>query len=186
MRQLALGCVLGILSLAASASAGERNWYFGIEGGVERDGVYNESSSAWDSPALLATVGAMLSEHLSLEGEVGYRSTNNDGYYDIEQITGTINAVYNVPVSDEFAISLGAGVGIDHLNFEPTDPVIFAFFWGVDASDTQAALQFKLGAAFALSEGTDLVANYRMMKTFENEWSDIRNSTLTVGLRFAL
>ncbi len=167
-----------------SASAGERTWYVGIEGGAERGGAFNDSNQSEIGPAVLATVGRKLGPNFSLEGELGYRSTNEEMFTlaDIDQISAMVNAVYEVPVSEGISLSLGAGIGVDYIQ------VRGGGFWPVpiDDSDIQSAAQLKFGLNFEVGETTDLYANYRLMTTFENDFTDIDNSTLTLGLRFAL
>lgn len=178
MRQLAVGCALGILALAASASAGERQWYFGIEGGLERSTEYDDAA-----PALFATLSAKLGEHWGLEGEFGYRYANEDGI-DVRQISGMLNAVYLASVSDEVGVSVGAGLGLNHSNIDFNGMVFFPI--DEEVSDTQIAAQVKLELSYAIDESIDLIADYRAMRVFENDFNAFDNRTVTIGLRFAL
>lgn len=178
MKQLALGCALCALSLVASA--GEHNWYVGIEGGLELETEVDEFA-----PALFGTVGAKLNEHFGLEGELGYRRSD-EGYAEVDQFSAMFNVIYDVPIADCFTLSVGAGVGLADTTIEITDPFL-AFYAGfTEASDTQIAAQVKLGAAYEIDASTAVVVNYRAGTVFENDFADFDNRSLTVGLRFAL
>lgn len=184
VQRTAIGCAAFVFSLGAGADAGERAWYVGIEGGKEFAGTLNDSYSD-TGYAVIATVGRALGSHFSVEGELGYRSTSEFyfGPTDTTQTSVMVNAVYEAAILESVSVSIGAGVGLDRISIEsPGGLYIFA----LDIEDTQTAVQLKLGLSLALTENLDLTANYRAMSTFENEIVDYDNSTLTVGLRFAL
>ncbi len=160
-----------LLALCAQADAGERPWYVGLEGGVEFDGgAYGrDDDSGW---AGLVTVGTGITSHINLEAELGYRSVSTVGFYGydthIDQTTLMLNAVYETPISKEVSFAVGLGVGGDHVS---------------RGRDNQVAAQLKLGLSVALSEDTELVANYRYVEVFRTY---VDNSTVSVGIRFAL
>jgi opacity protein-like surface antigen len=171
---LVVGSVVGILSLAAPADAGERGWYLGLEGGIETDG--NGASGDWGF-AGLASAGHGVTSNLNLELEFGYRATTVDEQnYDIDQTSLMLNAVFDVPVTDEISLSLGLGLGVDRVQADMN---------GFELGDeVEVASQLKLGASWDIGDGTELVTNYRYMEMITD--SGISNSTLTVGLRFDL
>jgi opacity protein-like surface antigen len=171
----ALACAVG---LAVPAEAGERPWYLGLEGGVEFDGNGGSSDNGW---AGFLTLGSGLTSHINLEAELGYRSTSAtffDGFglgsIDIDQTSLMFNALYEAPLGDSASIVLGAGVGGESVTYD-------GFMFGADENEIELAAQVKLGLNLALSESTDLVANYRYMSTLGD--LDVTNSTLTVGIR---
>lgn len=178
MRKLGLVALAIALSTGVPAEAGKRDWYVGIEGGAEFDGGGTGDSSGW---AGLVTVGAGLSEHLSLEGEVGYRATSSDGYFalwaDIDQLSFMANLVYEAPLSKDVALAIGVGLGGDQVSLD---------YYGANfsKSEMEVMAQIKLGLSIAVSEGTEVVANYRYTESITA--SPVDNSTLTVGLRFEL
>jgi opacity protein-like surface antigen len=164
--------------LATSAGAGERAWYVGIEGGVEFDGGSNVDDSGW---AALVTIGRGLTDHLSLEGEVGYRSTSPAGGLwwmasDIDQLSFMGNLIYEAPLGKEVSVAVGVGIGGDQVRQE--------YGSGFSKSEMEVMGQLKLGLSIAVTESTELVANYRYTESITS--SPVDNSTLTVGLRFAL
>ena len=188
MRQLVVGCLVGILCLATPANAGGRTWYFGIEGGLEFSGaeaVYSRSDS--QGGALLATIGSAISSRIYLEGELGIRSNQFEGSFgnvDAAQLTLMVNAIYEAPLSKEISIDLGVGIG--------TDFIVLDDGFGSDG-DAKVAAQLKLGLNFALSEATAVTLDYRYLKGFGGDYylagggdKSIVNNTVTVGLRFDL
>lgn len=178
MRQLlVMGSLAGMLCFAASAEAGERPWYLGLEGGVEFDGDGSSSDNGWGT---FATIGSGITSHISLEAELGYRATTVSAFaVDIDQTSLMFNAIYEAPLGENVSVALGLGVGGEAVSYSST-----FFFFGTDEEEVELAAQVKLGLNIAVSDSTDLVANYRYMSTLGD--LDITNSTLTVGVRFAL
>ncbi len=172
---LVLGSVVSALAFAAPAGADERPWYLALEGGVEFDGVASSGDSGW---AGLLTVGRGVSSNVSFEAELGYRSTTDYGFgeVDIEQTTLMLNAVFEAAISEDVSVAIGLGVGADNVAVE--------YSWGFSDSDVELASQLKLGLSLEVSESTEIVANYRYVEMLTD--SGISDSTLTVGIRFDL
>jgi opacity protein-like surface antigen len=177
LRHLIWGALASALVLAAPAGAGERSWYMGLEAGLELEGGGN--SYGYDPAdggfAGLLTLGTGITSHLNLEGELGYRSTSDDGI-DIDQTTLLLNLVYEAPLSQDISIDLGVGVGADR--------VVVDYFGFFEESEIEAVAQFKIGLSLDISDSTELTANYRYVETLTD--SAIDDSTVTVGMRFAL
>lgn len=175
LRIALIGTAFGFMSM--SAAAGESEWYASVEGGYEFEGQFNASTDGDGGLALFATVGRRFKTGLRLEAEVGYRSTNEVFITaaDITQTSIMFNGVYDVSPFDELSLMIGAGVGWDRVDIE--DP-------GFSGDDVKAAVQLKLGAEVAIDDTIDLIAGYRLMYGYENEFIDIDNRTLTAGLRF--
>jgi opacity protein-like surface antigen len=176
MRQLLMvGSLVSAVAFAAPADAGERPWYLGLEGGVEFDGIANSGDSGW---AGLLTVGRGISSHVSFEAELGYRSTTDYGFseVDIEQTTLMLNAVFEAAISEEMSVAIGLGLGADNVSVE--------YWWGYSESEVEMASQLKLGVSLDVSESTEIVANYRYVEMITD--SGLSDSTLTVGIRFDL
>ena len=179
MRKLGLVALAIAMSTGVPAEAGKRDWYIGIEGGGEFDGGATGDNSGW---AGLVTLGAGLTEHLSLEGELGYRTTGSDGYgglyADVDQLSFMANLVYEAPLSKEVSFAIGVGLGVDQVNLD------YYYYFSPDYGELEVMGQLKLGLSVAASESTDLVANYRYTESITS--SPVDNSTLTVGFRFEL
>jgi hypothetical protein len=175
-----MGSVLGLLCFVAPADAGERSWYLGLEAGVEFDGGGNPAENGW---AGLATIGTGIASNISIEAELGYRSVSHDLYYmfpetiDINQTSLMFNAIYEAPIGEGAVLALGLGVGGASIEYSAS--YLFGEHDGFDAAG-----QLKLGISVPVSESTEIVANYRYMTTL-GDW-DMTNSTLTLGVRFAL
>lgn len=145
---------------------------------MEFDGGSNVDDSGW---AALATIGKGLTNHLSLEGELGYRSTSPGGgpwwmASNIDQLSIMANVVYEAPLGKEVSVAIGLGIGGDQVRQE--------YGTGFSKSEMEVMGQLKLGLSIAVTESTELVANYRYTESITS--APVDNSTLTVGLRFAL
>jgi opacity protein-like surface antigen len=167
-------------AIAGSAGAGEQGWYLGIEAGAEFDGHFDAQSDT--GYAIMATVGHSLGQNFELEGEIGYRSASVTMFaYDVDQFSVMLNAVYEAPLTEQLALNIGGGIGLDVIHASMP-----SFFFPIDDSSVEFAAQFKAGLTYALSETTDVTATYRYMQAFEGDFTELDNSTLTVGLRFDL
>lgn len=95
---------------------------------------------------------------------------------DVAQTSVILNGVFEASLSQNASVSIGAGVGFDAVDIETP-------FFSDD--DIRAAVQMKVGLALAVDESIDVIANYRLMYAYKDEFSDIENRTLTIGLRIA-
>lgn len=202
---IALACV-------GPAAAGPANgWYMGLEGGgnwaTENDATFSTSlptsgpariefDTGW---AGIATVGYALRGNWRIEAEGGYR------HNDIDTINGTANSaggelnttslmgnvLYDIPLTERMTVSLGAGAGAIHSEFD--DGVID------QDEDISFAYQGIAGLSYAISPRTDLTMNYRYLRSDALEFQgrhlghtdfydtdDVQNHTVTIGLRFDL
>ncbi|MEQ1864125.1 MAG: outer membrane beta-barrel protein [Micropepsaceae bacterium] len=185
MKSIGIGAVALAASLCLSASAGERAWYFGIEGGAEFAGDYGNNSGYGVSSAgsaVFATIGRKFGTRISLEGELGYRSADVNLYSPgtINQISGMVNGVYEAPLTEEISLSVGAGIGVDQVEVKDS---YYGFAYSI--SEIELAAQLKFGLTLALDESIAVTTNYRVMTTFVENGTGIDNNTLTVGLRIA-
>ncbi len=182
MRQLLSGVLAGALSLTASATAGEQAWYIGIEGGVELTGEHDGGTMPEGDDlglAVFGTVGHGIGDNLRIEGEFGYRSSDQElgTMVDFTQLSAMVNLLYVAPLTDNISFLVGGGAGVDYVEAE---------VWWTNDSDLQGAVQLKAGLDFAIADATDLSVTYRYMTTFSNDIVDLDNSTLTIGLRVEL
>ena len=171
--------------MAASAQAADRHgWYFGLEGGVVK--VNNNShglltdidyESGW---AGLGEIGYAFNGHWRVELEGGYRRNEIDkiSYLgatpvsqdsgDLRNYTAMVNAIWDAPISNKWALSLGLGVGADHVRLQEG-------FFGFSSSDsaTVFAAQAMAGLTYQMSTHWDLFLNYRYL------WADSPSLTTT-------
>lgn len=223
MRSLLWGAAAGILSLSASTGAGEMHWYVSLEGGVSvtsADGAQIAAVSSFsfgapfsgpslaelstpDGAAIVpggmlvdldrleieegasyfAAVGTHLYDNFRLELELGRRSADV-GNAELGQTSLMLNAMFDVPIIKDVTLSLGAGAGFDLIDVG-------------SESAAEPALQVKAGVAYAITESTDIMLNYRYMSATgskvgdfpigaigETRVEDVTDSAVTVGVRF--
>ena len=200
------------LLLVMPASAGQNGLYVGIEGGASfiqtMDGVETFSGltfferidvdTGW---AVLATVGYEW-DNWRLEGELGYR--NNDmerirfhtggtsaDIDDLSQLTLMANLLYDITLHPNVTLSLGAGVGVDRLNFEWPG---FGQPGGVEGDDWSFAYQGIVGLNYAFDASCEAFVNYRYLNADEldfvdginhQHFEDIGTHTVSVGVRYS-
>jgi outer membrane protein OmpA-like peptidoglycan-associated protein len=147
----------------------------------------------------IGTIGYALPGNWRLEAEAGYRHNDIDTINGIANSAGgglsttslMGNVLYDIPLTDRMVVSLGAGAGAVHTQFD--DGVID------QDEDTAFAYQGIAGVSYAISPRTDLTMNYRYLRSDALEFQgrhlghtdfydtdDVQNHTVTVGLRFDL
>lgn len=166
------------LSTLTAANAGDREWYVSIEAGATFGGDY-ETLGVLSSPlcgmlgigpgcapsgsveagwAALGAVGAYVMPNLRLEAEVGQRSQSLSGYSGLTNLTQTTlmaNALFDIPMSERFTLSIGGGLGIDWVDTGAGDVGMYS------GSDTALAYQLIAGLSYDLADNIDLTLNYR-------------------------
>lgn len=205
--------VLGTTALALAifpASAGNfSGWYIGLEAGAnwnsDNDALFGEGVPAttpvnidYDTGwAVLGTMGYAFAGNWRLEGEFGYRDNDIDTINGVraggEHNTMSLmaNILYDIPLTDRFTVSIGAGAGGVHQQFD--DGLLD------QDEDTNFAYQGIAGLSYAIGQRTDLTLNYRYLRTDEADFhgahaghtdfydlDDGESHTVTVGLRFDL
>jgi outer membrane protein OmpA-like peptidoglycan-associated protein len=200
------------LGIVAPANAGHsKGWYVGVEGGAnwvsDNDATFSTSLGALGPASVefdtgwagIATAGYAFENNWRLEGELGYRHNDIDAINGLPNTAGgelnssslMMNALYDIPVTDRMTLSLGAGAGAVHAEFD--DGVID------QDEDTSFAYQGIAGISYAVSPRMDLTMNYRYLRSDAAEFQgrhlghtdfydteDVQNHTLTVGLRYDL
>ena len=186
-RNLLLGTALA-LSFAGGASAADRHgWYFGLEAGWVHvndtkltNWGYNDIQFAnrWGT---MGTVGFAFDGNWRLELEAGYRNNDVDRVIggqlrplsvrgDLSEYTGFINAIYDQPIAERWAIDFGAGVGIDNARY--ADHVGLT---RNEDSDAVFAAQGILGLTYRVGPHWDVMLNYRYL------WADDPQLTNAFG-----
>ena len=176
----------------AAASDEHHGWYAGLEGGWVK--VHNtelptlgysdiqfDQDLGPDAYAILGTAGYAFERNWRLELELGYRHNgldeievslgDNAGLGPIQvdggrlrEFTGFVNAVYDLPISQKWALSLGAGIGFDNVSLEIPDTDGAGLLFPIDVDNTVLAGQGLAGLTYHLASHWDLVLNYRYLK----------------------
>ena len=203
-------------ALIGATGAQASGWYIGLEGGgswVESwkhqfNGATRtaEFDTGWNG---FATVGYAWGSHFRTELEAGYRDNNLDRYLNnlgapittakgsLWEASAMANFIYDLPLTDNIGLSLGAGAGADFADLTLTNPV--AALGTSDAGNWNFAYQGIAGMNYALGRNTSLVLNYRYMRVQEPDFrllygagprnvaasEDMVKHAATIGLRYA-
>jgi outer membrane protein OmpA-like peptidoglycan-associated protein len=150
--------------------------------------------------AALGTLGyAMRNFRVEVEG--GYRTNEIESYEkngrlidpmsgELTEISAMLNVLYDLPLSDDFSLSVGVGAGGDHVDIN-IDTSWHAF----DHQDWRFAYQGLAGVNFALTRNLAMFANYRYLYVDIEEFQatpalyidgeDLQKHTASLGLRYS-
>jgi outer membrane protein OmpA-like peptidoglycan-associated protein len=191
---------ISLMALCAASTAvadPHRNgWYVGLEGGwstVEDTSLPAPGYLDIEFESGLAVFGTVgiASDHWRYELEVGYRTNNTDaingvGINDSElnEWSGFLNVLYDIPVGSRWSLRLGAGAGVDNATFDD--------HLGRRDDDTVFALQGIAGLTYRVTDHWDLAVNYRRLWAASPELHigpvasdmDLDKHTVTIGLRY--
>jgi outer membrane protein OmpA-like peptidoglycan-associated protein len=124
-----------------------------------------------------------------LEFELGYRDQTTDSisfggvtgtaFADVSHFSQMINLIWDIPLSDNFSMSLGAGVGGAFLNYEVGGTTGLGSFFVGDDDDYVFAYQGIAGLAYDISDRMEIFAEYRFFGV--DEFSAAGGSVQPVG-----
>ena len=201
IKTVLLASAVAVAALSVTAQAADRHgWYFGLEGGIvkvnDNNGAFGDSVRYENGWAGLGEIGYAFNGHWRVELEAGMRRNEIDKIDgvsvdsgDIRNYTGFVNAIWDAPISNKWALSLGAGVGIDD---------VYQNLLGVHQTDTVFAAQGIAGLTYQMSTHWDLDLTYRYLWAADpsvglspacrkgdcSDSIDLRKSTLTIGFRY--
>ena len=213
-----------LLAIPAQADAGQlRGTYTSVEAGASwvrnenfsQEVVYTTSTSStinfnefintfetgW---AVFGSVGYAFENGVRTELELGYRMNNalQDGTSssihaegELREFTIMANALYDIDLTDDISLSLGAGAGVDRARF--TIPCMC-----LDEDSWRFAYQGIAGINYAIGTQTQLFVNYRYLHVDAPEYTwftdgapgadyrvrflgDLNKHAVTFGLRYA-
>jgi outer membrane protein OmpA-like peptidoglycan-associated protein len=210
--------VAALVSLyAANPAAATEGWYLSLDGGgnwvkewdhtrtleticgpLVREAVA-EFDTGW---AAFGAIGFGIA-NWRIEVEGGYRHNGieasvwrwerlkSDGDGELTQISAMLNVLYDIPLFENLALSVGLGAGGDLVNLEMDTG------WGpVDESDWRFAYQGIAGLSYALTPMTAIFVNYRYANISGNDFhptpdyrlegDEFEKHAATAGVRFAL
>ena len=172
---------------------------------VSVDGYSGSLDLGYDTGyALTVAVGRKV-EYVRLEGELGYRATDMEGYNytdssitaslggDVKALSFMVNTYFDINTGTSFTPFIGGGIGFANIDAEVTGTleedgeVVLEGSEGDD--DTVFAYQVIAGVAFAMTDNTFLDLSYRYFATSDPEFGDIRGEygghNLMLGLRYS-
>lgn len=212
---LLAGATLSLFLALPARSNSTEGWYASIEGG----GVWvdewehlrtkiircvsvtkpatAEFSTGW---AALGAIGYGM-RHWRVEIEGGYRHNEIDSYEkngwevadvsgELTEISAMMNVIYDIPLSQQFALAIGVGAGGDHTDLNIEFP-----WYSIEHDAWRFAYQGLAGVNYALSHNLAMFVNYRYLNVQGDEFDastklhidgeDFQKHTATLGLRYA-
>lgn len=213
LRTVLLGTAVALCSAGAANAAitTPTGWYLSLAAGANwiEDGSVNyktfgvvtdPNEYSWDTGyAIVGAVGYDFGDHWRVEFELAYRDNDGDrwvstfgsGTTDVElwELSQMVNVLYDVPISGNFEVAFGAGVGGNLLHWQwpgsaATDEYVFAGQLIAQAAYRVAERwQFYLDYRYMIMEDPEFVAPWNFADTWEIEKTE---HTLTLGVRFDL
>lgn len=211
LRSALLGTAVAVALGGAAQAAQINGWYVSLEGGANWIDDWNHDffSAALPSQAGLDTGWAVLASvgygwnGWRIEFETGYRDNDVDTYTlngapitvtaDVWEASFMANILYDIGLTENLSLSLGAGAGGDFSN------VNIAFGGpSFEDDDWSFAYQGIAGVNYAVGRQTSVFLNYRYMRIVDAEFDfrpatavfltnadDAVKHTATIGLRYA-
>ena len=180
-RDFLLAGTAAIALTTAADAATFKGWYIGLEGGAnwisDADADYelfinanpvpaqaDTSEASFDTGwAVFGTVGYAFQSGWRVEGEVGYRSNDVEARWavsdsarvlnaDFDEFSLMANVLYDIPLGQRWRLSLGAGAGADHIEFDGQTKLLASPNADpISGDDWRFAAQGIAGLSYALS-----------------------------------
>lgn len=211
VRSALLGTALAVAFGGAAEAAQINGWYVSLEGGANWIDEWNHDFFTTPSQATTDTGWAVLAgvgygwNGWRVEFEGGYRDNDVDTYSitgvpltsvvaDVWEASFMANVLYDIGLTDNLSVSLGAGAGGDfaNVNFSLGGPSFEDDNWSF-------AYQGIAGINYAVGRQTSLFLNYRYLRVVDAEFDfrpsagvfltngdDVVKHTATFGIRYAL
>lgn len=179
MKTIGIGAVALATSISLSASAGQRQWYVAVEGGVNWTdaavvgaalplcGILGITACGPDYSigagwAAFASIGMPITDNFRLEGEIGRRSSVLGDRGDFTNTTAMLNGLLDIPVFGGMTLSLGAGAGMDWASTEQNTVS------SLPNSDSGSGFAYQAIAelSYGLSDHVDVKLAYRYLATY--------------------
>jgi OmpA-OmpF porin, OOP family len=211
VRSVLLGTALAVAFGGAAEAAQINGWYVSLEGGANWIDDWNHDFFTIPSQASLDTGWAVLAgvgygwDGWRVEFEGGYRANDLDTYVftgipltsvtaDVWEASFMANVLYDLGLTDNLSVSLGAGAGGDFANVD------FSFGGPSFEDDNWSfAYQGLAGINYAVGRQTSLFLSYRYLRIVDAEFDfrpsvgvfltngdDVVKHTATFGIRYAL
>lgn len=217
MKSVLLGTAFAVAcggAFGGTAEAAQLNgWYLGIEGGANWIGDWEttfeifspvRSEVTFDTGWLaLGTAGYKWANGFRVEFEAGYRHNSFDTIVEVDsgdtpspvsgvdlwEATAMANVLYDLALTNDLSLSLGAGAGADFSSLN---------LGGVlEMDEWNFAYQGLAGVNYSIGRQTALFLNYRYLRVTNPEFEvasvpvffdgdDFVKHAVTLGLRYAL
>jgi len=211
------GTILSLF-LVMPAKAATNGWYVSLEGGAGIVSDWEHTRTKWTycGPEVKQALASfdtgwtvfgaagygMGQWRVELEG--GYRQNDVDSYEkykwdktyvidapgELTEASAMVNVIYDVPIFERMAFSVGLGAGGDYARFKLDTP------WApVDEDEWHFAYQAIAGLNYALSEALTVFVNYRFTNVRDIQFDptpfvhlegeDFQKQAASAGVRFA-
>jgi outer membrane protein OmpA-like peptidoglycan-associated protein len=176
IRMLALAGAAAV-ALSAPATAAPEGWYLGLAGGYDNMPTVNSRSAPFptagvvpvdhsDSGIGMLSFGYSWASGFRLENEFSYTShdidsAGNGGAGSTSVMSSMFNLVYDIPLDDQWKISIGGGAGIGNARLHWTVPAGAQTLDYVKGSHVSLEYQAIAGIAYSMSPDVDLFVDYR-------------------------
>ena len=213
MKSVWLGTAFAVTcggAFGGAAQAAQLNgWYLGLEGGASQIDDWSHTfivvpaEATFDTGWLaLGTAGFKWQNNFRVEFEAGYRSNTIDTLTpdsdptpnsvpdsDLWEATAMVNVLYDLGLTNDLSLSLGAGAGADFSNVTLVSVL--------DMDHWNFAYQGIAGVNYSVGRQTALFLNYRYLRVVNPEFEfasipvlfdgdDFVKHAVTFGLRYAL
>lgn len=209
-KSVLLAAVASIALAGPACAAPTNGWYAAVEAGgnwvagVDDFETRNAGNTIFHNHvtfdggwAVLATAGFEW-DQWRFEGEAGYRQAPLNAFTThgtvfpsggrLDQFTLMANVLYDIPLSNDVFVSIGAGVGADHARFTWDN------FGANGLRDEEWRLAYQGIAAlnYSLSDRLDAFVDYRFLDmdgpkyatgVYTFQFDNVMSHTLSIGLR---
>lgn len=224
-KALLFGAVASIACAGTANAAHLQGWYVGMEAGVNfvddassgNDIIDPTFGGGWPSETSFDTgwAGMLTFGHawgnFRAELELAYRKNDIDNFFVgksggsnfggpgyLEEFSPMVNALYDLHVGKHWALSVGGGVGGDHMNYSNDTG-----WHTIPIRDTQWSFAWQLigGVNYAISERSALFVTYRyfnvdetaftsfddlLAELHDDSYDDFTKHSVTFGWRYDL
>ncbi|HEY8950131.1 MAG TPA: porin family protein, partial [Rhizomicrobium sp.] len=170
IRMIALAGVAAMALSAPAVASDATGWYLGLGVGWDHMGTFEQTftggplparfkTNTDDSAIIAGTVGYRFANHIRVEDEVSWNRHDVKSPFDgrVSLLTDMLNVVWDIPLTDRWDLSLGAGAGVGRLNADTS----IAPFTYLNGKHLGFMYQLIGGFAYSVSDNVDLTLDYR-------------------------
>jgi OmpA-OmpF porin, OOP family len=176
LRSMVMACAATVALCGVALASDATGWYVGFGGGydiLQKQSVGLFGTKTADikvkfdgAAAIVGSAGYRFTDHIRLEGELGYTIHHADyGYSKTLAVRGhevfsslIVNALYDYALTPKWGLTFGAGLGFNAINARLYNTYDTSTFKG---SSDGAVVQGIAGVTYSLNDHTDLGIDYR-------------------------